>query len=143
MAEYSGTGGMAMTQPIRIQDLPTTIDGIKGVFLIAYEGVWAVGIAKIADLGSSTPVLVDLYVHPTRRGGRLGSELVRRAIDLVGATGKPLAAYHLPDSPARSILYREGFKDTGARGIVGMSDSYIWVENDCLPAPEARTEGEQ
>lgn len=53
------------------------------------------------------PTLVELQVHPSRRGEGIGSALLRHVIDSVGH--RPLALTTRSDNPARRLYERFGF----------------------------------
>ena len=77
------------------------------------------------------PKLIELHVHPSRRGDGVGSILLRHVIGLVG--NRSLSLTTRSDNPARRLYERHGFsvraerthriyeKRTGARGRILMT----------------------
>jgi ribosomal protein S18 acetylase RimI-like enzyme len=54
------------------------------------------------------PKLIELQVHPARRGAGIGSILLRHVIDLVD--DRPLSLGTRSDNPARHLYERNGFR---------------------------------
>ncbi len=59
------------------------------------------------------PKLVELQVHPTRRGTGVGTTLLRAVIDEVG--GRSLSLTTRSDNPARHLYERHGFAVTAEK----------------------------
>lgn len=120
---------------IQVQVMETLVDGVPRFEL------YVVGCGTVlahASIDRIELLLVNLYVEPVQRGIGIARGIVARAMDIADADefGRPLKVYYLPDSPARPLFESLGFKDTGARGVEGGSDEYIWAEYTAPPEPD-------
>lgn len=82
------------------------------------------------DLDAARPKIVELQVHPERRGTGVGTRLLEHVFGLVGS--QPLSLTTRTDNPARRLYERHGFvvteektsryfeRRTGAKGRVLM-----------------------
>lgn len=130
-----------------VSSLLTEVDGDRKLELVAIAECtgapwrtrrsWAVGHASVRlNEGESegSPLLVDLYVAPDWRDCGLGHRIVEEAIKWLRYARPdlpPLKVYCKPDSPARGLLERAGFMDTGERGMKGgdpEDQDYVWAE---------------
>lgn len=112
-----------------VQQLVTQVDGHTDLHVFALKSGWIVGHAKVQDPWHQ-PVLLDLFVGETHRRSGVATAIVRTAVSETAGSEHPIAVYYLPDSPARGLLERAGFVDTGHRGVERLSPDYIWARFD-------------
>jgi len=102
--------------------------GPLGPFRLLFTG-WPRQLVEIA--APEGPTLIELQVHPSKRGEGIGSILLRHVIDSVGQ--RSLSLTTRSDNPARRLYERHGFsvmsekshrsyeRRTGAKGRILMT----------------------
>ena len=88
-------------------------------FVCAYEGERLVGFVKLAWDGGIHAFLLDPTVHPDRRRRGIGTQLVKRAIDVARERG--MHWVHVDYEPRLHTFYRGcGFRKTDA-GVIRLN----------------------